>query len=201
MCGALVGRHVHLCGGIPKPDSTRATTDHWSFDLDHPERGWRVLPSLPAPGRILATAAAVDGGFLVFGGCSLAAGADGKASRTYLLDAWRFADGKWSALPDLPRASVAAASPAPVVGSSVFLVSGDDGAQTGLASPADHKGFTAQILRLDQGAEAWEECGKLEVPPPVTLPVAPWQGGFIFFNGEVRPGVRTPRVFQLVPTR
>ena len=33
------------------------------------------------------------------------------------------------------------------------------------------------------------------VVSPVTVPTAPWQDGFIFFNGEVRPGIRTTQVF------
>jgi hypothetical protein len=35
----------------------------------------------------------------------------------------------------------------------------------------------------------------------VTLPTAPWKNGFVFFNGEVRPGVRTARVFLFTPGR
>lgn len=199
LCGALVGRKVHLCGGTEQPDSNRAAADHWCLDLDHPAAGWQSLPPLPGPGRILATAAACDGTFLVLGGCSLAPDAQGKPVRTYLREAWGFAAGRWQRLADPPRASVAAASPAPVRGRHVFLVSGDDGSQTALASPALHRGFTPEILRYDLGADAWQTDGQLSVPPSVTLPAVPWRERFLFVNGEVRPGVRTPRVFALVP--
>ena len=201
LCGALVGRTVHVCGGIARPDSPAAAADHWALDLDRVLDGWRVLPPLPGPGRILATAAACDEAFLVLGGCSLAPDPQGKPARTYLREAWKFVGGKWSRLAAPPRASAAAASPAPVVGHDVFLVSGDDGLQAGLATPAEHKGFTPEILRYDAAGDAWEVDGRLRVPPPVTLPAVPWRNGFILVNGEIRPGVRSPEVFSLVPDR
>jgi len=200
MSGAVVGRHIHLCGGLEKPDAISATSRHWMLDLDAPTKGWQTLPALPAPGRILATAAAVGGAFFIAGGCSLAPDASGKPVRTYLTDVWKFSAGAWTKLADLPRASVAAASPAPVSGLSFFIVSGDDGLQTSLASPADHKGFTPEILRYDITNNKWLADGALTVPPPVTLAAIPWNDGTIFFNGEVRPGVRTPQVFVFHPS-
>lgn len=201
MCGALVGRTVHLCGGISSPTATHALTDHWALDLDALEKGWSRAPALPAAGRILATAAACGNSFIVAGGCSLAPDAAGKPTRTYLIDAWRFANGTWTALDDLPRPAVAAASPAPTLGDAFFIVSGDDGAQTGLPSPAAHRGFTASVLRGDSDKGSWSAAGELQVPPPVTLPAVPWKDGFILVNGEVKPGVRTPQVILFTPQR
>ena len=79
----------------------------------------------------------------------------------------------------------------------MFIVSGDDGTHTG--TPATHKGFTREILRYDINKDQWSPIGDLDLPPPVTLPTAPWKGSFVFFNGEVRPGVRTPQVFLFTP--
>lgn len=201
MCGAAVGRRIHLCGGIPSPSSTSASNQHWVLDLDATESGWLKAPPLPAAGRILATAAAVNHQFVIAGGCSLAPDTAGKATRTYLTDAWKFADGNWTRLAEMPRASVAAASPAPVMGDSFFMVSGDDGKQAGLPSPSLHKGFTSEVLCLNLLKNEWIPAGNLSVPPPVTLPTAPWQQGSIFFNGEVKPGVRTPQVFLFTPSQ
>jgi len=199
MSGAVVGRTVHVAGGIEKPDATMASSSHWQLDLDAIAKGWQAMPGLPAPGRILAMAAAIGDAFYLLGGCSLAADAAGKPARTYLRDAWKFSDGNWVRLADLPRASAAAASPAPVADRSLFIVSGDDGAQSGTATPADHTGFTREILRYDTTTDTWSRAGLLSVPAPVTVPTAPWKGGVIFFNGEVRPGVRTTQVFLFVP--
>lgn len=200
MTGALVGRRVHVCGGLESATATRSTNGHWALDLDNLSAGWETLPPLPAAGRILATSAAVDGAFLVAGGCNLAPDADGKAQRTYLLEAWKFADGAWTRLADMPRAAVAAATPSPVSGGAMFVVSGDDGSQVGLASPDDHPGFPRDILRYDAALDQWSAAGALGLPAPVTLPSVPWQDASIFLNGEVRPGVRTTQVFAFTPT-
>jgi N-acetylneuraminic acid mutarotase len=197
MAGAVVGRQVHVAGGIETPAATTASARHWRLDLDAVDRGWQPLPALPAAGRILATAAAIGDAFYVVGGCSLAADAAGKPARTYLRDAWRFAAGAWTRLPDLPRAAAAAASPAPVAAGSLFLLSGDDGTQTGLPSPADHPGFTREMLRYDVAQNRWQHAGMLSVPGPVTVPTAPWKDGAILVSGEVRPGVRTPQVIWI----
>ena len=66
-------------------------------------------------------------------------------ARTYLREAWKHEGGQWHRLADLPRASVAAASPAPVRGDKIFVVSGDDGKHTG--APKDHR-FLRKQLRL-----------------------------------------------------
>jgi N-acetylneuraminic acid mutarotase len=197
MAGALVGSRVHICGGIISPDAQTAQANHWILDLDDLPQGWQPAPALPAAGRILATAAAVGDSFILSGGCALATGPDGKTSRTYLRDSWSFKEGAWSRLADLPRAAVAAASPAPVAGNCLYVVSGDDGSQSNLASPTEHRGFTPEILCYNSLKNQWTTAGILSVPPPVTLPTAPWQGGTIFFSGEIRPGIRSPGVFIL----
>lgn len=197
MSAALVGRHVHLCGGMEKPDSTTASNAHWMLDLDALDKGWQAQPALPAAGRILATAAAIQDAFFLIGGCSLAPDAAGKPVRSYLRESWKFSEGKWTRLADLPRAAVASASPAPTNGTSLFIVSGDDGTQVGLKSPEDHRGFCKDVLRYDSSSNSWSTAGELNVPPPVTTAVTPWNGDFLFYNGEVRPGVRTPAVFSL----
>ncbi len=199
MSGALVGRRIHLCGGIETPDATTATNAHWMLDLDASDKGWQALPALPAAGRMLATAAAVDGAFFCLAGCSLAADAAGKPVRSYLRDAWKFSAGRWLRLADLPHPLVAAASPAPVAGAAVFVVSGDDGSQAGLTSPTTHSGFSKEVLRYDTGRDTWSVAGELSVAPPVCVAVVPWQGDFIFFNGEVKPGLRTSQVFRFTP--
>ncbi len=199
MSGAKVGQAIHLCGGLEKPDATTASVAHWALDLTAPERGWQAQPPLPAAGRILACATGIGDGFFLIGGCSLAPDSNNKPVRTYLREAWKFADGKWTRLADPPRAAVAAASPAPIRGDSLFIVSGDDGSQAGLANPEEHRGFPRDVLRYDTASNSWAQAGALDIPPPVTLPAAPWKDGVILFNGEVKPGVRTPQVLHFTP--
>lgn len=199
MTGALVGHRVHLCGGIETPDATHASKGHWALDLHRIDAGWTSLPDLPADGRILATSAALGDALILAGGCSLSPDESGKPKRTYLREVWKFADREWTRLADLPRAAVAAASPSPVRDGRMFVVSGDDGLQVNLASPADHRGFTREILRFDPKENTWSKAGELEGPAPVTLPAVPWRERFILVNGEIKPGVRTPAVSLFDP--
>jgi N-acetylneuraminate epimerase len=199
MTGALVGRKVHICGGIETPDATSATNGHWTLDLARADEGWKSFPPLPAEGRILATSAVIGDAFVIAGGCSLSPNEDGKPKRHYLCEAWMFADGKWRRLADLPRAAVAAASPSPVRDGKMFIVSGDDGQQVNLASPAEHRGFTKDVLCFDPAANAWFKAGEIAGRAPVTLPAVPWRDGFILVNGEIKPGVRTPSVSLFKP--
>ena len=199
MSGALVGRRIHVCGGMETSDASIASNSHWMLDLDSLENGWQEMPALPAVGRILASAAAMDDAFYLIGGCSLAADAIGKVTRTLLREAWKFSTGRWSRVADLPYPLVAAASPAPAVGKSAFLISGDDGKQAGITSPDHHTGFSKEVLCYHSEEDRWTSAGKLDVQPPVTVAVTEWNNQFILFNGEVRPGVRTPQVFSFIP--
>jgi N-acetylneuraminate epimerase len=201
MAGATGGGGVHIIGGAQTPDASAASVRHYRLELDAIDGGWREMPELPAPGRILAMAAGVANAFYVMGGCALAADVDGKPVRTYLRDAWRFSDGKWTRVADLPTPLAASPSPAPVFEHDIYLLSGDDGSQVALKSPAQHKGFSRQILRYDTIENSWQHAGDLGFPGPVTLPATPWKDGFVLFNGEIRPGVRTTRVLLFRATR
>ena len=198
MCGAVLGRTVFVAGGQAAPDSTSAFRCFWSFDLDHPDKGWAELDPWPGAGRILAVAAAADGSFFLCGGCSLAPDANGKATRTYLTDAYRFTPGKgWAQIPDLPRAAVAAPSPAPVIkGRTILVLGGDDGTKANFEPKTLHPGFPRGIMAYDTKTRQWGAAG--EVPAPrATVPVVEWHGKFVIPNGEVRPGVRSPEVHVL----
>ena len=202
MAGAVAGRTVHVVGGIRAPDATAAEASHWMLDLDDPGAGWKSLP-FPGGGRILAVAAVHQDAFFIMSGASLAAGEDGRPVRTYLRDAWRYhpATG-WAALADMPRAAVAAPSPAPRSGASHFLViGGDDGSRSGFQPPAAHPGFARSILAYDTITKTWAEHGEIpgHLPAAVTVPTVAWQGGVVIPSGEIRPAVRTPKVLVVAP--
>lgn len=192
-CGALVDGKLHVVGGTERPDSVTASARHFVLD---PATGWSELPPLPGAGVMLASAAAVDGVLYISGGCSLHAGADGKPVRTYLKSGWKFADGAWSGIADLPRAAVGAASPCWVVDGRFLIAGGDDGAQVGI-SPTEHKGFCRDLLVYDPKADRWTRRAEAKEPLPVTLPGVQIPAGLVLPNGEIRPGVRTPRVTLL----
>jgi N-acetylneuraminate epimerase len=196
-CGALVGETLYVAGGQEKPDGP-ALKNIWRIDLSAKELQWKEVEECPGAGRILAVAASSGGSFWLASGAELVAKGD-KLERRYLKDAYRYDPGKgWSKLADLPRAAVAAPSPAPGDATGFFVLGGDDGTQVGVA-PEKHRGFAKSVLRFDAKTEKWLEAGELSAPR-VTAPCVFWNG-WVVPSGEVRPGVRSPEVWRFVPTK
>lgn len=198
LSGALSDNTVYVAGGIEAPDSTKALNTFWSLDLARPEQGWRELPSWPGSERMLATAGTLDGVFYLFGGTALTAGPDGKPVRLWLKDAYRYSAARgWQRLADLPRVSVAAPSPAPVLAGQLLVLGGDDGAQVN-ALPSAHTGFPRDILAFDPAKNTWRKFG--EVPfSLVTTPATQWRGAIVVPGGERMPGIRSTEVWMAKP--
>jgi N-acetylneuraminate epimerase len=196
LCGVLAGRILHVAGGLERPDSTAAAVEHWSLDLDNETAGWRVEPPLPEPGRMLAAMGVWRGGLVIAGGAALRTGDDGQAERVWLRDGWGFdRERGWRAIAEPPAVSVAAPAPMPVAGNALALIGGDDGEQTGL-DPAAHRGFSRRIRLFDTAAGAWTDGGEAPLGL-VTTTVVWWRDAWIIPGGEIRPGVRSTRVFSM----
>ncbi len=196
-CGALVGKVIYVAGGIEKPDATTAMRTFWKLDMALPKPHWEPLAPWPGPERVLAVAGVLGDSFFLFSGASLYAGADGKPVRQYLHDAYRFTPGEgWKRIANLPRAAVAAPTPAIVNGNHLLIVSGDDGANVTFQPVREHPGFPRDVLAYDAEHDAWSRAG--EVPfSRATVPVVRWFGRDVIPNGEVRPRIRTPEVWAV----
>ena len=176
--------------------------------------GRREPARWPGPERMLATAGASGGDFFPFGGARPIVGTDGETSRERLRDACRYTPGKgWKRLADLPRAAVAAPSPAPDAGGKFPVFGGDDGALAASA-PTAHTGFPRDVLAYDPKADAWTRTGAVPFSPVITtlarrqgktvIPVAkkarPWAhrrcGRRERGSAVLRPALRASRVFQ-----
>ncbi len=195
-CGALLGKTLYVAGGLESPSSTTAMQTFWALDVNDPSAIWRELEPWPGPPRMLAVAGVQDGSFFLFGGTALGQAKDGSSVREFLRDAYRFTPGKgWRRLTDLPRAAVAAPSPAPASREGELLIfSGDDGANVSFTPVEKHPGFPKDVLAYSPCTDQWKICG--EVPfSRATVPTVHWLGFTVIPNGEVRPRVRTPEVW------
>jgi N-acetylneuraminate epimerase len=199
--GACVGNLVYLACGAEQPGEKVATNRAFRLDLDAPSPSWEALPALPGKERILAAGASLGDAFYVFGGAALEANASGAISREYLRDAWSYRpEIGWKRIADLPKPSVAAPSPAPVVDGRILLIAGDDGSRVGFQPVDQHPGFPAKIFAYDPGLDQWSEAG--ETPAPrATVPTVEWNGAVLIPSGEVRPGVRSPEVWSIKRAR
>jgi N-acetylneuraminate epimerase len=196
-CGALVGNTVYLAGGLTGPAATNAMKNFWALDLAAAEPQWRELEPWPGPARIFPVCATQDGNFYLFSGAELAADAQGKPVRRWLKDAYCYQPGKgWKRLSDLPRVAVAAPSPAIEFARQLLVVSGDDGERVNFEPKSAHPGFPTDVLFYDPHTDRWTRGGDSGLSR-ATVPVVAWRGHAVIPNGEVRPGRRTPEVWQL----
>lgn len=208
-CGARIGSRCCVFGGIAKPESTQASKALFSIDLEAPQPSWTREAELPADGRILASAGVRDGKLYIVGGCALSAGGpDGAAQRRYLADAWCFAQGAWTRLPDLPAPRAGAPSPMLSAHGQLLLMGGDPGGLGGTKPKDRHPGFATEVWGLAKDSKAWIEWPtlpkyrgpsptkhpELGQMPPVTAPTASIGKFHCIVSGEIRPGVRRRRI-------
>jgi iduronate 2-sulfatase len=198
MGAAVIGRTIFVAGGQSAPASTEATKTIFALDLGAREPKWKALGPIPGPARILPVVVAQGGALFVVSGAELLAGADGKVSRRYLNDGWRYSPGAdgdgWRRIADVPRPVVAA--PAIEDGSSRVLVfGGDDGvnAHRVFELKDNHPGFSRDILAYDTATDKWSKTGETPVSLVTTTAVR-WRGAVVIPGGEDRPGHRSARV-------
>ncbi len=60
-----------------------------------------------------------------------------------------------------------------------------------------HQGFCKTIMRRDETSQTWSEDEALEAILPVTTPTVKHGNTYLLISGEIRPGVRTPKIFEL----
>lgn len=212
-CGALMDNKIYVAGGLVAPDSPATSHAFLMLDLSLPDSGWQTLPAWPGPSRMLAVAGATNGRFYLFSGTELV-----NSQRQYLQDAYAYApDSGWSTLASLPRAAVAAPSPAYYSGATWLIFGGDDGAMASKGSELKekHPGFSDTIWQYNIANNEWQAAGKIHTEKkedavthpnnstwaPVTTSMVEWNGQLVFPGGEVRPATRTPNVLAAQPCK
>jgi len=194
-CGSLLGDVLYCIGGQAAPDSP-PSRQLLALDLTQPEKGWRVEAPLPGRGRILAAAGADTTNLVVAGGVDLIGAGTGAPKREYLKDVWAYSAAKgWSRLADLPKPLAASPSAMPFRLGRLLLLGGDDGTQIGMA-PQAHRGFDRGVLLYNPHLNVWEKAGEIPVAH-VTVPAVSWKDLVVVPSGEVRPGVRSPRIWAM----
>lgn len=206
---ALIGETVYYQTG----------KDVYALDLGKPDAGWKPLPAFPGEARDTALAAAVGGKFIV------ASGRNKKDDVWHIHDdAYAFdpASQTWEKLPDMPFPAMAGEAFG-VNDRYMLIVGGDkdvdrwnvlsgleterakhesgtpewEKANTALTFLADHHfGFNTEILAYDTKDRKWEQVGSFPGAAPVTTQPVNWKGKLILPSGEIRPGIRTPKIWM-----
>lgn len=203
---ALLGNHIYVAGGQSGPGLETATKTFLRFDWSRrgeSDAGWEPVPAWPVHERAFAHLVTVpdtsrDRLFLV-GGRHL----DENGETEFLADTWEFEGEEivppWSRKADLP-APLAAGTAIGLDGGRIVTLAGADGSLFAKADELkdDHPGFPRTSWLYDAATDEWSEAGALPGNQVTTEAVA-WNGGFLLASGEIRPRVRTPAVWRIVP--
>ncbi|MCP4641104.1 MAG: sodium/solute symporter [bacterium] len=200
----LAKDRVYLAGGQSASNLDTAMTNFWMLDLskkDTPDQFvWQELEPWPGPSRAFnLTVAQHDGfsdGIFVISGRR-----QGTEDVEFLKDVWEYvpATDQWKQRADAPR-SVMAGTGIAWGQSHVFVLGGADGSLFDKANELkdDHPGFIKESLAYHTITNTWTPAGAMPANHVTTVPVR-WGDRIIIASGEVRPRVRSPKIWAVHP--
>lgn len=215
--GVLHEGIIYLLGGLHSPEHEQAAKVFWKLDLTvtRENRQWLELEPWPGAPRMLAVAGVINNTICLFSGTDLYKNENGILSRRYLSDGFSYnlKEKQWKKTAPLPRPAVAAPTPAITTKDSLLVISGDHGK---LASQTDtlkdnHPGFPASVLAYNAQDDLWKKANDFPkqvgddpvndphagIWPPVVTNVTMWNGHPVIVCGEVRPRVRSRKIFMV----
>lgn len=220
---AAIGDKVYVVAGKTSKDETTTVKRMWTLDLGQPasEQAWRELtpwPGLPRANPVLAVQQ-YDGRpcLFLFSGVHTTYDNEGEVQRNFLTDAYRYdpASDRWTALAPLPvlnelrdipnqqrfagqRWPVTAGCAIEAEDTKVMIFGGTTGRyihlEDGTLCPLQDRPLNSRrVLAYDVADDAWSEIGHTEIGVLVTQAVR-WNDLIVIPSGEVKPGIRTPKV-------
>ncbi|GAB3026694.1 hypothetical protein GCM10027051_34390 [Niabella terrae] len=211
---AAIGRVLYLAGGQGPEGST---TLFLKLDLDQPTAGWQQLARLPRPVTHGLLIAAGDQ-LLLMGGRK--SNPDGVSTLYQQVDAYSVSENRWTARSPLPY-SLSAGTALRIDEDFIALFGGDRGEtfhQTELlirdihnssdslqqqellerkaALQASHPGFSRELLYYDIRRDHWIQGPDLPFTTAVTTTAVRTNQRMFISGGEIRAGVRTPRIME-----
>ncbi len=205
MTGAILGDALIVLGGTENPGGP-PLKDALLLDLLAPEKGWQKIESWPGPERILPVSGVWNEQLFLMSGENSAVNSFGEKYRDILTDNYALTihkerekwKARWKKLSPIPR-GVAAAGTLPLLNGSRFIIwGGVDAVTAQYRNPSTHPGIIRSVLCYYPGNDTWEFLGDQDkYPSLVTMPVIPYQDGWLYISGEIKPGIRTPSIIKI----
>lgn len=223
--GGLIDGKVYVAGGQTSASSSASTTHAYVLDLAQGAKGtWQKLPDLPGAARSLPISFGLEKGarpgLYIFGGRDQKPG----GVPQLFADGFRYdpAHGKWEQLRDM-HGPLMAGTAVPSSDGRAIILGGDTGevflvkeqlaAEMKLAeknAPANvpalksrekdllenHRGFSRKGYVYDAASDSWSETSRLPEWTPVTTTAVWWGDLLVLPSGEIRPGIRSPKVWS-----
>lgn len=198
---ALIGTTVYIGGGQTDAELSSVSSEFWSLDLsqiDSNKAEWRPLPEFPGPDRAFHLTVAQHNGYH---DCIYIISGRRQAGDEvqFLKDVWEYcpAESSWRPCHESPKC-VMAGTGAAVGQSHVFVFGGADGSLFHRTNELldDHPGFPKQAWAYHTITDRWVQAG--ETPANHVTTSAVWWGDRIVIpSGEVRPRVRSAKVYAI----
>lgn len=213
---AAIGNVVYLAGG---ETATGVSQRFYSLDMDNSAAGWQFLPDLPKPVSHAVMVAQSTGDYpciFLMGGRKRNPGSTSDLySSVFRYDPQ---SKEWTPRHPLPY-SLSAGTGLATSENGILLFGGDRGEtfhktesliaaiakerdgqrekelnDQKIALQSGHPGFSQEVLRYRIKEDAWTVEGTLPFETPVTTSAVKWGNEVILPSGEIRAGVRTPRI-------
>ena len=198
----LVDDVIYLAGGQTGQGLETAMTNFWSLDLSERNNPstftWKVLEPWPGPSRSLNLTVHQDNGlhdclYVISGRRQ-----EGEQVE-FLRDCWEFtpATGSWRQRADAPRSVMAGIGVGDDQG-NILVLGGADGSMFYRVDELRdrHPGFPLEALCYQPSIDSWKSAGKMPANHVTTVAVK-WDGRIIIPSGEIRPRVRSARIWSV----
>ncbi len=202
---ASIGDTVYVAGGEDSISPETVMNNFWSLDLSEEKNAWRELPSWPGPARALNITVAQHNGekdcIYVISGKSIESDS-GISETIFLKDVYEFnpyefekGSTAWRKRKDVPVCVMAGAGIG-VGQSHIFVLGGVNGE----ASDGKEKDLSNYSWAYHTITDTWVKADKLESNQITTIPVK-WGNSIILASGEIRPLVRTSKIWKINPVK
>ena len=194
---------IYLAGGQSGASLDTAMNNLWKLDLtgDATQASWEELPPIPGPPRALNLTLAQDNGFdkcvYVISGRTAEGGS--AKNPTFLNDVWEYnpARNTWRERASVPSC-VMAGTGIDFSNAYLYVLGGDDGSLFTKADDLkdDHPGFAKQGFVYHTITDRWIKTNATAANH-VTSQAVKFDGMIVVPSGEIRPRVRSPKVWSV----
>lgn len=216
---ALIGNTVYLAGG---ETNTNASKQFLSLDLADISKGWKNLADIPQPVShtvmTFSSAKKADKIYLCGGRKKNNNGISDLYDNVFV---YNVAADKWEEKKALPYA-LSAGTGMMINANSIILFGGDRGVVFNETEKliaainkendpkkkqelilqknklqSEHPGFSREILLYNVKNDTWKIVGTIPFDTPVTTTAVKWKSGIIIPSGEIRAGIRSPKILMV----
>ncbi len=204
--GAALGSTVYIAAGQSTSNPRTARVAFWSLDLTKPsgQRKWVSLPPWPGLPRNKSLMVAQNDGdkkyLYLFGGEYSKTDTHEEIERIYLRDTYRFdpdpktGQPQWLRVSDLPK-PLAAGTAINLDRSKIIIFSGSSGIH--IYKPIQIRPlFSKDVILYDTAQDRFSYIGSMPLGV-VTTNALLFDNSIVIPSGEIRPGIRTPKVQRL----